>query len=378
LAGPGIVGPAAHHTLTEMTTVVSAGRRATPYLAFVAAWTPFVLLWTFFAAGQRGAGSALASGAIGVAPAALLSVVVWRVCARFPWPARLTASFYLTHLSLATAYAVTWVLATRALRAAELGELIPREFLGSRLVLMQLLTGIALYGVIAGVSYAIQISEQLRDKEQLAERARTLVVSARFEALRARLNPHFLFNAMHTLAALIRYDPPVAEQAVERLAEMLRYALRADGDGVVAFLDEWEFTMRYLEFQKLRFGERLRVEADPGGDTKHWRVPVFAVQALVENAVRHAVEQNPNGGAVFVSSVVEDGRLNITVRDEGAGRAGRSAHGSGSGLKNLRERLAVLYDGSASIEQQPTASGGFQVRLTLPARRQDGTGPEDE
>jgi len=361
-----------------MRSVTFTGGRAAPYVAFIAAWTPFALLWTLFAAGQRGGAAALASGVIGVGPPALMSLIVWRLCARVPWPTRLTATFYLIHLGLATAYASLWVVATHVIRGVRVGHLIPSELLSSRMALMQLLTGIALYGVIAGVSYTLQISRRLRDEEQLAERARTLVVSARLDALRARLHPHFLFNALHTLGALIRYNPPLAETAIEQLADMLRYALRTDADGVVTFQDEWQFTMKYLDFQKLRFGERLRVQADPSGDAATWRVPAFAAQTLVENAVQHAVEQNPNGGTVFVSSVVENGRLSITVRDEGAGPAVRAGRGSGSGLASLRERLAALYDGNASVEQETTATGGFQVRLTLPARVTSAAAVQDE
>jgi sensor histidine kinase YesM len=322
-----------------------------------------------FAAGRQSWRSALASGVVGVAPAALLSGAVWRLCRRLRWPERINAAFYLAHLGLASVYAAIWVGAVRLTGLSRAGHLIPREFLSSRIVMMQFLTGIALYGVIAGVSYAIQISRQLRDKEQLAERARTLAMSARLEALSARLHPHFLFNALHTLAALMRYNPSVSETAIERLGEMLRYALRTDGEAaIVSFPEEWAFTMKYLDFQKLRFGDRLGVRVELDENTAAWRIPSFAVQTLVENAVVHAVELNPKGGTVCLAAVVEHGRLVVTVRDEGGGSRVSIGRGSGQGLAGLRERLAALYGPAASVSHTTTPSNGFEVRLVLSMR----------
>jgi LytS/YehU family sensor histidine kinase len=217
----------------------------------------------------------------------------------------------------------------------------PRE-LWSRLTIMQLLTGIALYGVIAGVSYALRISGQLRDKEVSAERAHMLAVSARLEALRARLDPHFMFNALHTLRALVRYDPPRAERAIDELADMLRYSLRSDPGGLVTLREEWGFMAKYVEFQRLRFEDRLRVQVTMPSDAADWPVPAFCLQTLVENAVRHAVEPDPVGGTIVIETAREGDRLRIAVRDSGSGATDAKTAGSGSGLASLRERLTTL------------------------------------
>jgi sensor histidine kinase YesM len=327
---------------------------------------PFVLLWALFAAGRREGIVALVSGVLGVAPAAALGLLVWRVPAIVAWPAAISLKFYLVHLALATTYGAAWVLSTRTIRALETGRFIPGELLGSRMGLMQLLTGIALYGVVAGASYAGRISRDLRRKEQDAAAARTLAVSAKLDALRAQLNPHFLFNALHSLGALVRYDQAAAQHAIEELAEMLRYSLRADGTDVVSLQQEWEFTTRYLAFQKLRFGHRLRVEAAISEATLRRCLPAFAIQTLVENAVRHAVEENVSGGTVVVHAIMSNGTLVVSVRDEGGGSGAPRPKGTGTGVARLRERLQALYGDRATLLQYPTDAGGFAAELRLP------------
>jgi LytS/YehU family sensor histidine kinase len=233
---------------------------------------------------------------------------------------------------------------------------------------MHLLTGIALYGVIAGVSYAVQITRHLRAKEQLAEQTRTLLVSARLDALRARLNPHFLFNALHTLGALVRHrSPEEADRAIQELGEMLRYSLRSSETGLVAFREEWDFTLRYIEFQKLRFSDRLHVTTAIAPDVANRRLPVFAVQTLVENAMKHAIEQNPLGGTVAIAVRADGEFLQIAVRDGGAsGPPTAPGNGNGSGLANLRERLTAAYGDGAELTDKDLTSGGREVMLRIP------------
>jgi LytS/YehU family sensor histidine kinase len=220
--------------------------------------------------------------------------------------------------------------------------------------------------VIAGVSYAVQISRQLRSEEQLAEQARTLLISARLDALRARLDPHFLFNALHTLGALVRHRPPSeAAHAIQELGEMLRYSLRSDDAGLVAFRDEWDFTMRYVEFQKLRFGERLTVKTRLDDVAASWRLPMFAVQTLVENSVKHAIEQNTAGGTLSVFGRQSSDHLEVVVKDDGPSQQPVVAS-AGSGLANLRERLSAAYGDDAELTEHEFAAGGREVTLRVP------------
>jgi hypothetical protein len=337
---------------------------ALPYAALIGAWLPFVLLWAVFAAGRQPVGSALVSGGIGIGTAAALSLAVWRVCERYPWPRRLGPRFYFLHLGLATAYSAAWLVLHRLLESFHSGEPALRQLVSSRLAVMQFLTGLGLYGVIAGVSYAVRIQRRLQEEEKLA-------IAGRLAALRARLNPHFLFNALHTLNSLVRDDPRLAERAIERLGHMLRYALRDDDGHVVSFAEEWAFTRQYLEFQKLRYEDRLDVVADVDASALDVELLPFALQTLVENAVRHSIEMSPGNGRLVIVAAVADGALTIRVRNDSVTALDNKTprrDGHNYGLRILRERLAVVYGGAASLTTDANAANGhFEACLRVPA-----------
>src|SRR5438067_851540 len=185
-------------------------------------------------------------------------------------------------------------------------------FLSLPVLSRQLLIGIWLYTIFAGISYAIQTRISLHEKETLAARAR-------LDAVRARLNPHFLFNALHTLAALVKFRPPMAEGAIERLGDMLRYALKEDGRELVEFSEEYEFTRQYLAFEQLRYEDRLKVDVQIDPEAFNFNLPPFSMQTLAENAVRHAISLRPEGGSIWIKSACELGKLKVSVRDDGAG-----------------------------------------------------------
>src|SRR5206468_6725152 len=117
----------------------------------------------------------------------------------------------------------------------------------------------------------------------LAGRAEPLAAAARLDAIRARLNPHFLFNALHTLAALVKFRPAMAESAIERLGDMLRYALKEDGRELVEFSEEYEFTRQYLAFEQLRYEDRLKVDVQIDPECFNFDIPPFSMQTLAEN-----------------------------------------------------------------------------------------------
>ena len=153
----------------------------------------------------------------------------------------------------------------------------------------------------------MQTRQRLHEKETLAARAEALASAARLEALRARLNPHFLFNALHTLAAVVKFRPALAESAIERLGDMLRYTLKEDSRGLVEFSEEYDFTRQYLAFEQLRYEERLAVSLDVDAGSFDFDVPPFSIQTLAENAVHHAIAIRPEGGSIWITSRCDDG-----------------------------------------------------------------------
>jgi LytS/YehU family sensor histidine kinase len=206
----------------------------------------------------------------------------------------------------------------------------------------------------------------LHEKEMLAARAEALAASARLDAIRARLNPHFLFNALHTLSALVKFHPGAAENAIERLGDMLRYTLKEDGRELVEFTEEFEFTRQYLAFEQLRYEDRLRVDLQIDPESFNFDVLPFSIQTLAENAVRHAISIRPEGGSIWIKCSCRAGRLSVSVRDDGPGSGADAGQSHQFGLRSLRERLRAAYGPVADLCVH-SGPEGFEASFTVPS-----------
>jgi signal transduction histidine kinase len=213
------------------------------------------------------------------------------------------------------------------------------------------------------------LSLQHRERE-LTE----LAATAQLAALRAQINPHFLFNSLNSIAQLIRTDPDKAEACVERLAEIFRYILRRAEKEFVPLADELEMTTAYLEIERARFGERLRVETRVDPRSLHQLIPNLILQPLVENALKHGLARKLGPGTVRIDATVNDGCLSLTVCDDGLGMpdpALERVYERGVGLRNLRDRLDRLYGPAHLPEIRSAPGGGTEVRLRLPIQTGD-------
>lgn len=200
-------------------------------------------------------------------------------------------------------------------------------------------------GTIMGV-----LRSRLEQSELERERALKLASVARLSSLESRVHPHFLFNTLNSISSLIREDPARAERMIEQVAAVLRYSLDANPAQLVPLERELKIVGDYLEIERARFGERLRYSIDvPAALVKH-PVPSFALQTLVENSVKHVVARRREGASIQISAQTDNGRLRLTVADDGPGFDG-AALPPGHGLDNLRARLATLYGaGDAKLE----------------------------
>jgi two-component system LytT family sensor kinase len=206
---------------------------------------------------------------------------------------------------------------------------------------------------------------QTRER-QLAE----LAATAQLAALRAQINPHFLFNSLNSIAQLIHVDPDKAEACVERLADIFRYILRRAEKEFVPLAEELEMTQAYLEIERARFGDRLQVETRIDPQSLHASIPNLILQPLVENAVKHGLSLKMGAGTVRIDAAVDDGLLVLTVGDDGLGMASTAleeVYERGVGLRNLRDRLHRLYGDAHLPEITSTPGAGTRVRLRLPA-----------
>jgi signal transduction histidine kinase len=338
------------------------------YAIVLAAWLPFFAIWVLYAMSYAHypLSAALVTSMISMGSASLLGIALWHVCQHWPWPFRLDLKFYLLQIFFACVYSILWSIAVEVLESLRRGTSLLQGFWRSPFLPWQLLMGVWLYGLFAGVSYAVQTRNRLHEKETLAMRAEALAAAARLDAVRARLNPHFLFNALHTLAALVKFRPTMAEGAIERLGDLLRYTLKEDGRELVEFSEEYDFTRQYLAFEQLRYEDRLKVDLQIDPESFNFDIPPFSVQTLAENAVRHAISIRPEGGSIWIKCSYHEGSLTVSVRDDGPGGGSDAGQSHKFGLRSLRERLQAAYGplSDLSVHSDPE---GFEASFLVPS-----------
>lgn len=231
--------------------------------------------------------------------------------------------------------------------------------------------GLIMYGAIASIGFAVDYLARMREREQAAVQLKRMLVESRLGALRMQLQPHFLFNALNTVAMLVREGSgPEAVRVIARLAELLRQVLDEEAEQEVALGRELDLVGRYLEIEQARFGDRLRVEVEADARARAVAVPHLLLQPIVENAVRHGISRRADASRIDIRARRENGRLTIEVTDDGPGLpAGWSLEGAdGIGLRNTRERLLYLYGGDAELRLTAADGGGVRAEVELPAK----------
>jgi signal transduction histidine kinase len=222
-----------------------------------------------------------------------------------------------------------------------------------------------------------RLAESLREVEEvrlLEARLREQAARAELQALQARINPHFFFNTLNTISALVEDDPRAASELVETLAELFRYTFKAAESRPVPLAEEIDFVRRYLRIEQARFGERLAVVHELEPDALRVPVPGLLLQPLVENAVGHGIAPIRRGGIVRIVARIEGEDLVVEVSDDGRGLNAAAARTSplrpGHGLDNVRQRLHTLYGESGRLSLEPGPGGrGAVARIRLPWSR---------
>jgi two-component system, LytTR family, sensor kinase len=232
-----------------------------------------------------------------------------------------------------------------------------------------LLANVLTYWGIVGVCWTIRAMRLSRERELRASQLAAQLADARLHRLQTQLHPHFLFNALNSVLPLVYRDREAAALTISRLEELLRRSLDADAAQLVPLSREMEFLEMYLEIQKTRFQDRLRVALDVPPQLSSARVPNLILQPIVENAIKHGVSAQPGSGRVEISARRVDGMLLLKVRDDGPGLVPQSTPrpaGSGLGLANTRARLEQLYGDQQRLDLENAAGGGLEVTLALP------------
>ena len=339
-------------------------------IAYGAAWLPLAVLFPlliYFQTPDRSVSGAVAGGLFSVLFGAFVGLGSWegagRLAARFRSGARLLTA----HVGLATVASLLWNLALLAAIAVFAPAPVLAGYLREALG-WQFLTGLLLFAVVAAIAHAVAIASRLRLEREAAMRADALRIEAELNAVRAQLNPHFLFNTLHSVSALARRDPAAVEEALERLAALLRRMLDGamDGNDLVSVADEWEMVRDVLALERLRFGDRLCVAPQLDSDALDCLIPAFTLQPLVENAVRHGVGRTSRACTVTIRASVRRDILSLEVNDDGPGADPEQALSAPRlGMRAVRSRLEAAFGQRATFTVRSV--NGFRVTVQVPA-----------
>jgi len=204
---------------------------------------------------------------------------------------------------------------------------------------------------------------RLAEKEVNEQRMLQVKTRAEFEALRAKVNPHFLFNTLNSIASLIPEDPVRAEEMVQKLADLFRYTLEASEQDMMRLSDEIEVVQKYLEIEKVRLGDRLNYTIDVDPDVADVTIPGLIIQPLAENSVKHGIAPKQQGGTIQITCNRNDGYCQVRIRDDGPG-IGKKVTSNGFGLNGIRERLQLYYNDD--YEFKVTDDQGLETLIRVP------------
>lgn len=334
---------------------------------FVVAWLPLVVLPVLALLMQGGAN--WTSSLLFALPLAALHCFIalssWYSCKATPLRAASLMRVAGTHFIGAIATSSVWSMAAhgQALFLSRFGPAASAASAFERIVRPFFVFGIVLYLLAVGLHYLITTFERAREVEGRALELRVLAREAELRALRAQIDPHFLFNSLNSISALCGSDPGGARAMAILLSDFLRKSLRIGAEESISVAEEVELARTFLEIEKIRFGARLRFDIDVPSSVAGAIVPPLILQPLLENSVRHGVEPKIEGGTVAIRTSSHANRIRIVVENETD--ADRLTRGTSIGLRNVRRRLQATYGTDATLETTES-DGRYRAVLDLP------------
>jgi two-component system, LytTR family, sensor kinase len=316
---------------------------------------------------------------------AFLTPAVFVVSKRWPLARPHLTRRTLLHLGISVLFCIVWATLGKLLQVALVVIFDPNAIKAARqaglgqfwaLAGLDLLSwifttlpfGVAVYLCVVGIEHASRYFVEAREREVQLARLSEQLADARFIALQAQVNPHFLFNTLNTIAVLVRDDDrDAAVQIVEQLSEVLRTTLSSHRSNEVTLGEELELVRQYVAIEQAR-SDRLRPEFRIDPSLLAAMIPSFALQHLVENAIRHGIAKEPDAGQLIIAARRDGEVLEITVTDDGPGIDPEMSLPKGHGIENTRERLDALYGDKASLVVVRRAEGGTIATLRVPYR----------
>jgi two-component system, LytTR family, sensor histidine kinase AlgZ len=339
------------------------------FAAYAGVWAVLALLFIILIHTSGGIGLTEAIVLLGpmLVLYAAIGLSAWYVCKATPLRTARDVRVFATHLTAGFALSFIWMQVgsfyARLLWRSAHFRGIEERYASHQTIL--LVGGVLLYLLTVGFFYVVLAIEASREAESRAAQTTMLARDAELRALRAQINPHFLFNSLNSISALTSIDGTRAREMCLLLADFLRLTLGLGEKNVIPFLDELDLLEKFLAIEKVRFGARLRMEESIAEDAKRCMMPALLLQPLLENAISHGIASMADGGLIRLEARVQDGRMVIAVendRDEEAPSRKRS----GVGLRNVRSRLEARYGNEATFRIEP-GEDRFRVSMSFPA-----------
>ena len=258
------------------------------------------------------------------------------------------------------AFRLIWVMSTGGMEKGDTPLMVYRIYM-----MLAFNANIWIYGPAVVAGQLILVLRRVRERELQAERLRTELVRAELQTLRAQLHPHFLFNTLHSISALIRTNPHAADKMLIRLSDLLRTTLQNSGVQEVPLKTELEVLENYLQIEQVRFQDRLRVHMDIAPEMLDVPVPFLALQPIAENCIRHGISKRADAGEIHICIQRNADKMEIVISDNGPGFSQRPGH-NGLGMTNTQARLERLYGDSQSFVAGNRPEGGAMVTMLIP------------
>lgn len=297
---------------------------------------------------------------------AVLSIFIWTICRKLPFDKIPISLLIAIHFLLAIVFSLTWLAIVYGLwvwwQGKEVLELMEvRSYFG-----WQVLFGMMTYFFVVGIFYTIIYYRTYKQKQLDEAELKILTRDAELKALKLQMNPHFLFNSLNAINALVTSDPALARKMMSRLSELLRCSLQSKDKLLIPLREELNIVHKYLDIEQVRFQDRMvyHEEIDPALLPRSF--PAMLLQPLVENAVRHGIANNRDGGTIELRIKEQHERLVLTVENSSASPLVKKTSANGTGLPNIRRRLDILYGQNYSWTIDDSDPLRYRVTIELP------------
>ena len=335
-------------------------------------WLIFYAVIMYFQVPEIPALGALISSMTSHYVYAVLSIPIWFLCKRIHFENISRIAFIVSHFFLGNLFSALWLFLTYGIWYLSTGKEIFDLVHFEQIVGWQYLSGITTYFLVSGIFYTIIYYRRFRDKELKEAELKVLTKEAELKALKMQINPHFLFNSLNSINALIKHSPDQARKMMSLLSDLLRFSLETKEESKIPLKQELEIMHRYLNIERIRFRDRMEVHEEIEQGIDIYKVPAMLLQPLLENSIKHGISSHREKGWISVKLSKHNNNIRISVSNSmgnPANEVQNKKNGLSTGLQNIRKRLNLIYGSRCKFTVNGPKPDIFKVEITIPAEQ---------